>query len=242
MNTIDDLKAVISKKKGLAKNNKFAVSFTPPNQNLVNIDRETVVGSLATGRNVGVKDFVYDGRDISILCDQVELPPRSISTLDYQSDRQSNKFPYTHIDGDVTMHFILTNDYYMKTLFDTWMSTVIDVDNYDIGYKDDYTADIVIQALDQENFPIYGVKLERAYPIDINMIALSNADEEFSRLTVSIAYDKYVVEGPVSSTKSRISSMVPNDVKSKLESIKDKLPSKVTGSNKKLIGGLGRKI
>jgi len=209
MNTIDDLKSVISKKRGLAKNNKFAVSFTPPTVGLINIDAENVVGSLLTGRNVGKEDFIYDPRDITILCDQVELPGRAISTVEYMTNEQSNKFPYTNIDGDVTMHFMLTNDYYMKTLFDTWQSTIIDVDNYDIGYKDDYAVDVVIQALDQENYPIYGVKLERAYPIDISMIALSNSDEDFSRLTITMAYDKYVVEGPLSSTASRAKESIP---------------------------------
>jgi len=208
--SVDKLKAVISKKGGLAKNNRFQVMFTPPSQSLVGISIENVVGNLITGKSNGIKQFVNDPRDISILCEQVTLPARSFSTIDYMSDRQSNKFPYTNIDGDVTMHFIVTNDYYAKTMIENWMSSVIDVDGYKLGYKNDYSTDIVIQQLDQRDKPVFGVKLEKAYPIDVSAIALSAQDEEFVRLTVVFAYDKYIVEGPLSSTASAFKAAVPN--------------------------------
>ena len=52
-----------------------------------------------------------------------------------------------------------------------------------------------------DNIPVYGVKLEKAYPVGVNAIDLSNESEnEIAKLTVSFAYDKYVVEGPLSST------------------------------------------
>jgi len=207
--SVDKLKAVISKKGGLAKNNRFQVLFTPPTQALVGISIENVVGNLITGKSNGIKQFVNDPRDISILCEQVTLPSRSLSTIDYVSDRQSNKFPYTSIDGDVTMHFIVTNDYYAKTMMENWISSVIDTDGYQLGYKNDYSTDVVIQQLDQEDIPVFGVKLEKAYPIDVSAIALSAQDEEFVRLTVVFAYDKYVVEGPLSSTASAFKSAIP---------------------------------
>lgn len=210
--SVDKLKAVISKKGGLAKNNRFQVMFTPPSQSLIGISIENVVGNLITGKSNGIKQFVNDPRDISILCEQVTLPARSFSTIDYMSDRQSNKFPYTNIDGDVTMHFIVTNDYYAKTMIENWMSSVIDVDGYKLGYKNDYSTDIVIQQLDQRDKPVFGVKLEKAYPIDVSAIALSAQDEEFVRLTVVFAYDKYIVEGPLSSTASAFKAAVPNGV------------------------------
>ncbi len=207
--SVDNLKAVISKKGGLAKNNRFQVLFTPPSQPLVGIDLEGIVGRLLSGESAGIKQSIYDPRDIAILCEQVTLPSRSLSTIDYMSDRQSNKFPYTNIDGDVTMHFIVTNDYYAKTLFETWMSSIVDTDGYQLGYKNDYSTDIVIQQLNQQDVPVFGVKLEKAYPIDVSAIALSTMDDDFTRVTVVFAYDKYVVEGPVSSTASAFSAALP---------------------------------
>lgn len=209
---IDALKSTIGKKGGLAKANRFNVIFTPPTQSLLNLNPEVLVGSLLSGNTPSVKNLINDPRDISILCEQVTLPSRSISTLDYMADKQSNKFPYTNIDGDVNMTFILTNDMYMKTMFDSWASTVIDVDNYDLGYKDDFTTDVIIQTLNEKNVPTYGVKLEKAYPIDVALVNLNNTDGEYLRLTVSLAYDKYVVEGPLSSTASAFKAALPGSV------------------------------
>lgn len=209
---IDTLKSTIGKKGGLAKANRFNVIFTPPTQSLLNLNPEVLVGSLLSGNTPSVKNLISDPRDISLLCEQVTLPSRSMSTLDYMADKQSNKFPYTNIDGDVNMTFILTNDMYIKSMFDAWSSSIIDVDNYNLGYKDDFSTDIVIQTLNEKNVPTYGVKLEKAYPIDIALVSLNNTDGEFLRLTVTIAYDKYVVEGPLSSTASGFRAALPGSV------------------------------
>lgn len=209
---IDALKSTIGKKGGLAKANRFNVIFTPPTQSLLNLNPEVLVGSLLSGNTPSVKNLISDPRDISLLCEQVTLPSRSMSTLDYMADKQSNKFPYTNIDGDVNMTFILTNDMYIKSMFDAWSSSIIDVDNYNLGYKDDFSTDIVIQTLNEKNVPTYGVKLEKAYPIDIALVSLNNTDGEYLRLTVTIAYDKYVVEGPLSSTASGFRAALPGSV------------------------------
>jgi|TARA_B110000908_G_scaffold172587_1_gene241057 hypothetical protein len=209
---IDALKSTIAKKGGLAKANRFQVIFTPPTQSLLNLSPETLVGNLASGKGLSIKNLINDPRDISLLCEQVMLPSRSISTLDYSADKQSNKFPYTNIDGDVNMTFILTSDMYIKSMFDNWTSSIIDMDSYNLGYKDDYSTDIVIQTLDSRNIPTYGVKLEKAYPTEISVIALNNTDGEYLRCTVTFAYDKYVVEGPLSSTASALRAAIPGSI------------------------------
>ena len=189
--TIDTLKSTISKRGGLARSNRFNVMFTPPTMSLGSRNSNTLVGSLASGDTGGAAD----SRDIALLCESVSIPSRAISTLDYVSDRQSNKFPYTHIDEDVQMSFILTNDYYVKRVFDSWLSSIIDVNDYAIGYKNDYSTDVTIQHLDLEGKVIHSIKLQKAYPLSINAIELNNASEnEMSKVTVSFAYDKYVME------------------------------------------------
>lgn len=202
---IDTLKASIAAKGGIARTNRFNVIFTPPKQSLLNLNPEVLVGQLASGDTPSVRSLINDPRDIAMLCESVSIPGRSISTIDYQSDRQSNKFPNTLIDSDIDMTWILTNDYYMKTMFDGWLSSIIDMDTYTLGYKNDYSTDVIIQQLNIDNIPVYGVKLEKAYPVSVSAIELNNTDENgLSKLTVTWAYDKYVVEGPVSSTASAI--------------------------------------
>ena len=203
--SIDTLKASVAAKGGLARTNRFNVIFTPPKQSLLNLNPEVLVGQLLSGDTPSVRSLINDPRDISMLCQTVSLPSRSISTTDYMADKQSNKFPNTLIDGDIDMTWILTNDYYMKTMFDGWLSSIIDMDTYTLGYKNDFATDVIIQQLNIDNIPVYGVKLEKAYPVAVNQIDLdNNSENEVAKLTVSWAYDKYVVEGPVSSTKSAI--------------------------------------
>ena len=202
---IDTLKASVAAKGGLARTNRFNVIFTPPRQSLLNLNPEVLVGQLASGDVPSVRSLINDPRDISLLCESVSIPGRSISTIDYMADKQSNKFPNTLIDSEIEMTWLLTNDYYMKTMFDGWLSSIIDMDTYTVGYKNDFATDVIIQQLNVDNIPVYGVKLEKAYPIGINQIDLSNTTEnEVAKVSVTWAYDKYVVEGPVSSTKSAI--------------------------------------
>ena len=206
MATIEDLKATISKKGGFARANRFRVIFTPPTQSLLNLNPQTIISSVISG-NFSAKNLINDPRDIDILCDSVSIPGRQISTIDYIAEKQSVKIPYGELHDDVTCTFLLTNDYYMKTVFDSWIGSIVDMDQYSLAYKKDITTDVIIQQLDEENTPIYGVKLEGAFPTTVNDIELSNESENtIQKLGVSFSYDKYVPEGPLSSTGSAIRS------------------------------------
>ena len=206
MATIEDLKATISKKGGLARSNRFNVIFTPPKQSLLNLNPETIISSAISG-NFSARNLINDPRDINVLCTSVALPGRQISTLDYQAEKQTIKIPYGELHDDVTCTFLLTNDYYMKTVFDSWVGSIVDMDQYAVAYKRDITTDVIIQQLDEQNTPIYGVRLEGAFPTTIADIELSNDNENaVQSLSVSFSYDKYVPEGALSSTGSAIRS------------------------------------
>ena len=125
MNSIDNLKATLSKKGGVAFANRFQIFFTPPTATLSALaskDIGSLLGSLVSGGSI--KNLIPDPRDISILCESVTLPGRNINTLDYQADKQAIKIPYGIINEDVVMSFILTNDYAMKKMFDDWMESI----------------------------------------------------------------------------------------------------------------------
>jgi len=206
MATIEDLKATISKKGGLARANRFNVIFTPPKQSLLNLNPETIISSAISG-NFSARNLINDPRDINVLCSSISIPGRQISTLDYQAEKQTIKIPYGELHDDVTCTFLLTNDYYMKTVFDSWVGSIVDMDQYAVAYKRDITTDVIIQQLDEQNTPIYGVRLEGAFPTTIADIELSNDSENVVQsLSVSFSYDKYVPEGALSSTGSAIRS------------------------------------
>ena len=204
--SIDRLKSTVSKKGGLAKANRFNVMFTPPSGSLLNFDVESIISSAISG-NFNSKNLINDPRDIALLCDSVSIPGKQISTFEHQTVRQSKKIPYGTIHDDVSLGFLLTNDYYMKTLFDKWINSIVDTDKYCIAYKEDIVTDVIIQQLDEQDIPIYGIKLEGAFPVSMSEIAFSNeSTSQIQKLNVSFAYDKYVPQGALSSTGSAIRS------------------------------------
>ena len=120
--------------------------------------------------------------------------------FEHQTVRQSKKIPYGTIHDDVALSFLLTNDYYCKKFFDKWQGSVIDPVTNLVNYPQQYKTDVIIQQLDRNNTPIYGVKLIGAYPTGVNSIELSNesADAKHS-LSVTMVYDRFEVEGAISS-------------------------------------------
>ena len=65
------------------------------------------------------------------------------------------------------------------------------MDSYRVAYKKDITTDVIIQQLDEQNTPIYGVKLEGAFPTTVADIELSNDNENtVQTVNVSFSYDK----------------------------------------------------
>jgi hypothetical protein len=206
--SIEAIKSTIGKKGGLAPSNRFQVIFAPPAVSLLNLNPENIVGSIISG-GFSIQNLINDPRDISILCSKASLPGRTISTFDADMHTQQNKYPQTFIDEEVSMTFKLTNDYYIKNMFETWMSGIFDTESYRVGFKKDYSVDVVIQQLNQKNIPVYGVKLEKCFPIGLSAVELDNtADNQMQEVTITWAYDKYKPEGPLSSTASALRSAV----------------------------------
>ena len=205
---IENLKSTIAKKGGLAPSNRFNVIFAPPAVSLLNLNVENIIGSVISG-NFNAGNLLNDPRDISILCKSVNMPGRTLSTFEHDHDKQQNKYPYTFIDEDVTMTFHLTNDYYMRNMLEQWQSGIFNTESYVTGFKNDYSVDVIIQQLNQKNIPVYGVKLEKAYPVSYESITLDNSSENaVNEMSVTFAYNKFVPEGPLSSTGSVIRSAI----------------------------------
>jgi hypothetical protein len=206
---INDLKSVFNKRQGAAFTNRFMVFMAPPNGSLLNLDREAaltkIIGGVfgGDGFNLGqIGGLLNDPRDISILCESCTLPGRTISTIDYQNVKQAVKVPYSFINEDVSFTFILTGDYYIRKMFDKWMSMVFDTESYQLRYKENYVSDVRIAQLNKNNIPVYTVKLQNAYPTAINAITLDNtAESSIQKVTVNVTYESFVVEGMFDAAK-----------------------------------------
>ena len=92
-------------------------------------------------------------------------------------------------------------------IFTVTVSGIFDTESYRVGFKNDYSVDVVIQQLNQKNIPVYGVRMEKCFPTNLAAVELDNtADNTMQEVTVTWAYDKYKPEGPICSTASALRS------------------------------------
>ena len=163
---------------GVAKTSHFEVLITPPN-------------GLST-------DFT---RNLMYRADSVEIPGRTSLTIDHKftNNGPMNKLPYSNIYPDVTITFILSDNFAEKTFFDTWQSLMLDVQpgnfgEFNVKYFDSYKGLVQIRQFSQTGTLQTTTTLHDAYPIIINGVQMGWQDDSIARISVQMAHRYYTVE------------------------------------------------
>lgn len=210
---LEELKGVISAKKGIARGNVFKVQLP------------TIDGVNLTANQ------------LNLLCVNVNLPGRQVLTYDKVIGLQRQKVAYGFASDDVNMSFLLLNDYGVKDYFEAWQEKAVDTNNYQIAYKSDYAFDVTISQLrrgisfpifnKQLNLPdlpsdikallpeigpidlsdgeidldfvtkekvVYTCKLLSAFPTSMNTVQLGNDQTDVIRLDVQLSYTNWQSE------------------------------------------------
>jgi len=182
--------------------------MTPPRQSILNLDLQGAIISAVSG-TFNKRQLFNDPRDIALLCESASMPGRQVTTLDDQSIRHSIKRPSGLINEDVIFSFILTNDYYIKKIFDKWQAMVLDPQRYRVKYLNEYSTDVVIQQLNKKSLPVYGIRLKNAWPVTVNAVTLDNNSENtVQKISVTMTYENYVEEGGVTSAFGSLGSII----------------------------------
>lgn len=165
MKSIDDFKALISSRGGLAKSSLFRVI----------VPSATADESEAT----------------MFLCESCTFPGRTINTEDVVFQNNSIKIPHSFSVDDISMTFILTNDFYIRYMLETWQSSIINKANYTIAFEDAYTRIIELQMLDMDSKVVYAVRLLNAYPTTIQGIDVSSGEDTILKVNATFTYEDY---------------------------------------------------
>ena len=212
-NRLDTIKALMAKHGGYAPSNRFNIIFTPPTVSLFNLNPTNIIGNIINN-NFSWKDLISDPRDINILCKSASFPGRNINTAEFQTTRESRKYVQGKSDGDLTTVFYITNDMYMKTMFDTWMNYILNTSRYRANYKKGstgYATDVTIQQVNKEGLPVYGIRLVNAYPTQMGELSLDNSVENgIHELSIGWSYDYYVQEDALTSTIGGVGRLIGN--------------------------------
>lgn len=133
-------------------------------------------------------------QDMPFLCEQAELPGKTMSTQDARYYGPNFKYPVQTEYSDISLTFLVRDQMYEKEYFDNWMMTINPNDSYDFSYKSDYVSQInIIQysaGTDAQNksIPTYKVTLVDAFPTGIAPMGLVWGEEGFHRVAVTFAY------------------------------------------------------
>ncbi len=185
MASINEIKALASRKGGFAQSSQFLVKLP----------------------DIGF----YDTRDLNILCKSVSLPGRQILTSDRTIGVKQTKVAYGFAAGPVSMTFNVLNDYGLKEYFELWQNRIVNNGNFSPAYKNTYAKNIQILQLkkgvgfdtdlqlgpfrlDIDLFKsanvVYECTLLNAFPTSMVDIALSN-EGGLVELTIEFEYDNW---------------------------------------------------
>lgn len=124
MRSINRLKAEVGAAGGIARPNKFLVEL--PELSGASPDK------------------------LNLLCRSATLPGKQIITHERRIGMKFEKVAYGYAVEDVTLSFLLLNDYSAREYFDTWREKTIDEEGLTAKYKrgeDGYAKDITIHQL-----------------------------------------------------------------------------------------------
>ena len=141
-------------------------------------------------------DFGMDGRDLNILCRAANLPGRQILTQERRIGMITQKMPYAFGFNDVSLTFILDNNYSVRNYFDEWQRAVVNPGDYELAYKTEYSKTVSIFQLNHgDDSVVYGCKLLRAFPTTVNAIELGDENENsLVQLNVELSYTDWEPE------------------------------------------------
>lgn len=180
MASVDNIKSTISARGGFAKPNRFKVDFSG-------------LLSKFPSNQFGIRDIA----DMNIMCDSCTIPGRTLLTTDWSIWNHQIKIPVGGYDeDDIEMVFNVTNDYFIKRIFDAWLDLVVNQDTYHVGYDASYKADLIISHLDERDNEVYRAKIQGAYPLTVKPISLDNNSEStVSKFSTAITFDRYRILG-----------------------------------------------
>ena len=136
-------------------------------------------------------------RYLALQCEAAELPGKTFATTSAKIYGPVFKIPYQTMYGDTSLTFLCTNQFYERKLFERWMEAIQPSDTNNMrfpkGATSRYLTNIKVIQYDDFIKRIFAVELIDAFPIGIGPQALNWTEDNFHRLTVQFAYQKYRV-------------------------------------------------
>jgi len=134
--------------------------------------------------------------NLNIMCDSVTWPGRQISTNEVFTDMKASRRAYAFIADDVTISFIVPNDWASWNYIHDWHKKVIGNiegnNDFTVNFKEDYQRDVMIEHLDESDTARRKIRLKGAFPTTLGSMEMGNGNENtVLRLTVTFSYENW---------------------------------------------------
>jgi hypothetical protein len=127
-------------------------------------------------------------RDLSYRCEIAQLPGRTLSTIEQKTYGPIEKFPNLTTYNDIDLTFIVGDIMEEKRFFDSWLEFINPTTSNNFRYKSDYSTTISVNQYDVGGKQTYSAEMFDAFPISINQLDLDWSSEGYHKLTVTFAY------------------------------------------------------
>ncbi len=134
-------------------------------------------------------------RYLALQCESAELPGKTLLTYDARVYGPGFKVPYLTQYDEITLTFLCTNEFYERKLFERWIEAInpSDTNNlrYPKGSSTRYMTNIKVVQYDDFIKKIFAIEMIDAFPVGIAAQPVSWQDDNFHRLSVRFAYQRY---------------------------------------------------
>ncbi len=156
------------------------------------------------------------GRVLAFRCEATDLPGRQLVTQDNRIYGPIYKTPYQSLYQEVTLNFLETQDMNIRKYFELWIDFIFESASNRLAYPNMYRKDISITQYDispkqqdteiQKTItrpsssdtlaPILTWNLISSFPTAINQMPVSWTEDGFHRVSVTMAYEYYLLSEP----------------------------------------------
>ena len=192
MKLATDLISAVNSHQGISKANKFVVK------------NMTIPDTLRNNHSDNL-------RDMNFFCDSTFFPGRNMATVEYRAGSVSEPFIHSNNFAEtITLPFNLTNDMFIKRLFDEWQDYIMPLTNKErkvrtniMRYPNSYRGKFDLVKLDSElkansfgavNNEGYTVQILDAFPKQVDAMNVSFASQEALKLTVQMAFSRWIMK------------------------------------------------
>ena len=217
MGAVDTLLANISKHGGLAKPNRFLVQIAlPPSRQFAEqfqrLTSQEDIGPPEQGFGTQTV-FAIDQRTVSLFCDSVSMPGRTVNNEQVRHFQDPYKLPTSVTYGESAMTFLCDKDLKVRTFFEIWQDTIRDRETGMFNFYEEYVSDIAIFQLDDQDVAVYGCRLEDCYVGDLGAIEYSNASTGVVRQPITMQFRRWsniALDSQPSTSANQAGNEVPN--------------------------------